>query len=93
MGKEKDPACPVMEYFEEKRIKNGFKTQSALARVAWPHLGEKAPAYWKRLRHAGGYKKPQKFLYEDLVALCKALDIDVARAQIEIELLEKSTTE
>jgi hypothetical protein len=93
MGKAKDPACPIIKYFDEKRIKAGFKTHAALARAAWPELGENAGDYWKRLRHSGGYKKSQKFLYNDFVALCKALNIDIARTQIEIEQIERTIAE
>lgn len=83
----------VIDYIEKKRKSAGIKSQSALARLAWPGMGVNAPAYWKRLRNGAGYKKHQRLQYDDLLSLCKAFNIDIARAQIEIEQLEKVAAE
>ena len=79
----------VIDYIEKKRNEMGIKSQSALARLAWPQMGENAPAYWKRLRAAAGYEKPQRLQYEDLRSLCAALGLDVLRVQYELDQLEK----
>lgn len=79
----------VIDYFEKKRKAAGIKSHAELARRAWPSLEPgKAGAYWKRLRNASGYEKPQRLQYEDLRSLCNALGLDVARVQFELEQLE-----
>lgn len=78
----------VIDYIEKKRKAAGIKSHSALARLAWPGMGENAPAYWKRLRAAAGYEKPQRLQYEDLKSLCAALGLDVVRVSIELDQLE-----
>jgi len=80
----------VIEYIDRKRKAAGIKSHSALARKAWPDLEPgKAVAYWKRLRAASGYEKPQRMQYNDLKAVCTALGLDVARVSWDLEQLER----
>ena len=82
----------VIEYLNEKRLAAGFKSHSAFARACWPEIAPgKAAAYWKRLRSAGGYKKPQRLQYADVQAICTALWLDVVRVSYEIEQLENGS--
>lgn len=80
----------VIEYIDQKRRAAGIKSHAALARLAWPEMDpQKAGAYWKRLRNASGYEKPQRLQYDDLKSLCAALGLDVVRVQIELDQLER----
>jgi len=80
----------VIDYIDQKRKAAGIKSHAALARLAWPELDpQKAGAYWKRLRNASGYEKPQRLQYEDLKSLCAALGLDVVRVSIELDQLER----
>jgi hypothetical protein len=80
----------VIDYIDQKRAAAGIKSHAELARRAWPTLDpQKAGAYWKRLRNASGYEKPQRLQYEDLKSLCSALGLDVVRVQIELDQLER----
>jgi hypothetical protein len=79
----------VLEYFEKKRKEAKIKSHAALARKAWPDMEPgKAQAYWKRLRAASGYKKPQRMQYDDLRAICNALGLDAARVSWELDQLD-----
>ena len=79
----------VIGYFEKKRKEAGIKSHAALARKAWPGMGPgKAQAYWKRLRAASGYEKPQRMQFDDLKAVCSALGLDVAKVSWELDQLD-----
>ena len=84
----------VIEYLDRKRREAGIKSHAALARMAWPELDpQKAQAYWKRLRNASGYEKPQRLQYADLKAICAALGLDVVRVSFELDQLESEERE
>lgn len=82
----------VVEYFE-KKAKEKNMNHSALARAAWPSKGENAAInYLKRLRGVAG-SKTQRLSYDDIKTLCFALGLDLPRALLEIEQLEKARGE
>lgn len=80
-----------IQFFIEKASEKGM-SKSALGRAAWPGLDSSA-AYSriKRLEGKNAYK-PQALKHEDVVALCFALGLDVARTIWESEQSDKSTS-
>lgn len=74
----------LVELFNKAR-KEKKLTHQALADLAWPdQKGNSALMRWRRIRGLKGYN-PQPLRLDDIEAICRVLDLDVASTTWKIQ--------